>query len=513
MEGVVSKKINSPYVSRRSESWLKVKCLHHQEFVIAGYTAPAGERTGFGALLLGYYDGRDLIYCGRVGTGFSETSLRDLTKRLKSLEFSKCPYTRTPERSQSKGVTWLEPKCVAEISYATRTQDGLLRHAVFHGLREDKPARQVVFETPVSRSKAEHSRVTSAARARNGTKRRGKLARPATAEPVDQKLAKAQSLPRKSASSDKLGVARISNPDRVVYREPELTKVDIAQYFLDVAPWMLPGVVGRPLTLVRCPQGSFGQCFFQKHLDDRFPEGIRGVDVQEEEKRDVYPLIDDQIGLLSLAQMNVLEIHLWPALADDVEHPDRMVFDLDPGEEVEWSWVVQGAQDIRDVLKQVGLESFVRTSGGKGLHVVAPFDRSTGDWGHLKHFASVVAHSLAEQHPDRYIATMSKALRRGKVFIDYLRNQRGATAVASFSPRARPGARVATPISWRELNDELTNDDFTVENIVQRLKRQRTDPWKGFDELDQALPGGSVNPASKTSRKRSTQAAPTKRKK
>ena len=536
MEGIVSKNINSQYVPRRSESWLKVKCLHNQEFVIAGYTKPAGERTGFGALLLGYYDGQDLVYCGRVGTGFTETSLRELTSRLKKLETDKCPYARSPDRSQQRGVTWLEPKLVAEISYAARTEEGLLRHAVFHGLREDKLASQVVLEKPVSHPKSDHPRTRSAnsgspsdekkgkqpgskpsvnrqpaskqtakelAVTQQALKKATKKASPPARGKVKKRSVQTQPLALSHRESHALAEARISHPERVVYREPELTKLDMARYFLNVAPWMLPGVANRPLTLVRCPQGSFGQCFFQKHVDDRFPEGVEGVEIEEDTKTGVYPVVRDALGLLSLAQMNVLEVHLWPALADDVEQPDRLIFDLDPGEGVEWPWIVEGARDIRKMLERVGLESFVRTSGGKGLHVVAPFARESANWDLLKEFASLVAHTLEAQHPDRYIATMSKSKRRGKVFIDYLRNQRGATAVASYSPRARVGATVATPIAWRELSDSLTNRDFTVQNILQRLKRQKSDPWKGFNELDQPLPSAATQ-FTKTSSKHAT---------
>lgn len=544
MEGVVSKNINSPYVSRRSETWLKVKCLHNQEFVIAGFTKPAGERTGFGALLLGYYQGKDLVYCGRVGTGFTELSLRELTRRLKSIETDECPYAKTPQRSQLRGVRWVEPELVAEISYATITDEGLLRHAVFHGLREDKPARQVVLEKPVARPKSDRSRVisdaSSARTTKEARKRKSTRAAPSKGRSVsggasdkgksavkrraakkdigEKKTAKKRGTARKTlalkpAQALELAQSRISHPERVVYLEPELKKIDVARYLLEVAPWMLPGVAGRPLTLLRCPRGAHEQCFFQKHLDGEFPEGIRGVEIDEDKKRDTYAVVEDVSGLLSLAQMNALEIHLWPALADDVEHPDQMVFDLDPGPGVAWSWVIEGARDIRKMLKQVGLESFVRTSGGKGLHVVAPFERQSGDWDSLKQFASLVAHTLASQHPDRYLATMSKSLRRGKVFIDYLRNQRGATAVASYSPRARVGAGVATPLSWRELSEDLTSSTFTIENVLQRLKRKSRDPWEGFDELDQQLPNGraSTVPSTKSRRSAKTRKKPARK--
>ncbi|MGN6545082.1 MAG: DNA ligase D [Aureliella sp.] len=489
MEGIVSKKTNSPYVSQRSETWLKIKCVHNQEFVIAGYTKPAKSRIGFGALLLGYYQDKELKYCGRVGTGFTEVSLRDLAQRFEDLKTDKCPYAHPPRRDQQRGVTWLEPKLVAEISYGTRTSDGILRHAVFHGLREDKPAKQVVLEKPMLHPKGDRN---GRAASRNGSEEKSSKS---SSKSSSSKSSASKKSAGRSVAADELrieGIA-ITHPSRMVYPDLKLTKGDVVEYLAGVSKWMLPGIAGRPLTVVRCPGGPGKHCFFQKHVDDdRMPEGIEGITIQEDKKEAIYPVIRDAVGLIALAQLNALEFHPWPARADDLEHPDFMVFDLDPGEGVEWSWVIEGAREVRDLLKKLGLESFVRTSGGKGLHVVAPFNRDSGDWGRLKEFCSLVSHALAERHPDRYVATISKAARRGKVFIDYLRNQRGATSVASYSPRARGQAGVAMPLRWRDLDRLDASDQYTIENALQRVQRLTSDPWEDFFEIDQDLPDPSL---------------------
>ncbi len=469
LEGIVSKRLDSTYQSRRTDSWIKTKCQHEQEFVIAGYTRPAGQRTGFGALLLGYYRDEDLVYCGRVGTGFSETSLRELKAKLKKLETDKCPYTKRPAGAQLRGVTWLKPQLVAEISFAARTNDGILRHAVFHGLREDKPAAQVAYEKPVITTRLSPSRAGA----------------------NDPKKMKSQGATKGKRSTTKAKVPNvesnstphtISHPDRVVYTEPELTKADLARYLEAVSDWLLPGIVGRPLSLLRCPQGVGHTCFYQKEFDDKLPKGLNRVTIREKHSETRYVVVNDVAGLIALAQLNVIEFHPWPALAKSLEKPDRLVFDLDPGDGAPWSAVIEGAREVRKMLRQVNMESFVRTSGGKGLHVVAPVKPGAMTWDELKSFAKLLAQTMARNNPKRYVATITKSARRGKVFVDYLRNQRGATAVASYSPRARAGAGVAMPIRWEDLSEELTNADFTVATSLAHIRSRRTDPWKALSK-------------------------------
>ena len=486
LEGIVSKRRDSAYEFRRTDSWIKTKCQHEQEFVIAGYTRPAGQRTGLGALLLGYYRDKQLVYCGRVGTGFSETSLQDLSRRLKRISSDDCPYAVRPTSAQLRGVSWVQPKLVAQVSFAARTNDGILRHAVFHGLREDKPAKQISLEREASvddKTKVDHKNKSKSKKTVAAADRELPDASTRASTRTSTQSAK------KSHSKKSQGASiEITHPDRVVYEDPEITKTQLVDYLVDISRWLLPGIVGRPLSLLRCPQGVAEHCFYQKQFDDRLPSGLTSITVQEKEGQTSYPVVKNLDGLLALAQLNTVEFHPWPALAKSIEHPDRLIFDLDPGEGATWSAVLEGAQDVRELLEQVSIQSFVRTSGGKGLHVVAPLEAGSVTWDELKEFAKVLAQTMARQNPKRYVATIAKAARRGKVFVDYLRNQRGATAVASYSPRARSGAGVAMPLRWQDLSSTLTNAKFSIVTAIAFVKKRRVYPWPGFDELKQTLP-------------------------
>ncbi|MEX1097917.1 MAG: DNA ligase D [Planctomycetales bacterium] len=465
MEGIVSKRADSPYRSRRTHDWLKIKCLNRQEFVVGGYTRPSGSRTGFGSLLLGVYDGKKLTYCGRVGTGFDSQSLKSIAAELKRIATDHSPFHDPPPEAKQRGATWVEPRLVAEVEFSEWTEDGILRHPSFQGLREDKPPEEVVREKP------------------QAAFRGGKKARETASGTAAAKA------PRRSGGkSDDAEVAgvRLSNPDRVLYPDQGITKLELARYYETVADWILPHVADRPLTLVRCPQGRQAQCFYQKHLTEAMPATLRGVKIREKRETRTYVVVDDLPGLISLVQLGVLEMHPWGARADNIERPDRLVFDLDPGEGTGWDDVVRGARDVKERLDEIGLESFLRTSGGKGLHVVVPFARRTS-WDDAKGFAQAIAVGLAHDVPDRYIATLSKARRKGKIFIDYLRNGRGATAVASYSTRARPGAPVAAPLRWDELSTDLAPNQYSVRNLPRRLSSLQRDPWAGFFESKQSL--------------------------
>lgn len=468
MEGIVSKRANAPYEQSRSGSWLKVKCSKRQEFVIAGYTKPSGARVGLGALLLGYFKDGKLTYAGRVGTGFTDQTLRELTKELKERRTKESPFAAPLTAAQRRGVTWVKPELIGEIEFTEWTDEGLLRHPSFQGLREDKSPRQITREEATAVPRATHraSASTRASSAPGSTN--GKLA--------------------KSAGAGGISVAgvAITHPDRVLYPEVGLTKQDLAKYYEAVADWVLPHIVDRPLTLVRCPEGRGGQCFFQKHLSGSRPETLRGVSIREKGGADEYVVVDDLAGLIALVQMGVLEMHPWPARADNVEAPDRLIFDLDPGEGLPWRAVIDAAREVRDRLAELGLETFLRTSGGKGLHVVAPLSRRN-TWDQLKSFAHAVADDMVRRAPDRYIATLSKAKRQGKVFVDYLRNQRGATAVASYSTRAREGAPVSAPLAWDELTARIKPNGYTVVNMPKRLSSLKKDPWAGFFDVKQSI--------------------------
>jgi bifunctional non-homologous end joining protein LigD len=465
MEGIVSKRADAPYEHARSRTWLKVKCTQRQEFVICGYTKPTGARVGLGALLLGYHQDGDLVYAGRVGTGFTNESLRALTRKLKDLCAKESSFKKPLTSAQRRGVTWVEPKLVGEVEFTEWTDEGLLRHPSFLGLREDKPASKITREKAISmKGRAKTTRSTLASRQMNRKTSAAKAA---------------------SDSSIVAGVT-ITHPDRVLYPEMRLTKLDLARYYESVADWILPHVIDRPLTLVRCPRGRGKQCFYQKHIAGALPPGIREVPIKEKSGTDQYLAIDDLPGLIALVQMGVLEFHPWPARADNVEAPDRLIFDLDPGEGISLADVIVATRELRERLAEIGLEAFLRTSGGKGFHVVAPLSRRNS-WDELKQFAKAVADDMVRRAPDRYVATLSKAKRRGKIFVDYLRNQRGSTAVASYSTRARENAPVATPLASKELTARLKPDHFTVANVGQRLAKLKADPWADFSTVRQSL--------------------------
>ncbi|QDT74598.1 DNA ligase D [Lacipirellula limnantheis] len=472
LEGIVCKRADGRYASGRGPGWVKVKCTRRQEFVIGGFSKPEGSRTGFGALLLGYYRGDELVYAGRVGAGFTHQSLRDVHRALLKRKRKTPAYDQPPTGADARGVTWVSPELVAEVAFTEWTDDGLLRHPSFQGLREDKSPKSIVREEPTL---AIAGKITRMKRSTGKVNSKTIASRP-------------QHPSARGRTSDEpivAGVA-ISHPDRVVFPDCGVTKLDLARYYEQVADAILPHVVGRPLTLVRCPAGQSGKCFYQKHLTDSMPDTVHGVNVKENDGVDVYVAVDDLAGLISLVQLGVLEFHPWPAREDNVERPDRLVFDLDPDEQVSWSSVKQAAAEVRDCLKALGLESFLRTSGGKGLHVVAPIERRS-DWDEVKSFAHGVADLIVRTAPDRYVSNMSKAKRRGKIFVDYLRNQRGATAVASYSTRARNGAPVATPLAWEELAKLASANAFTIENVPERLRRLRHDPWEGFASTRQSI--------------------------
>jgi bifunctional non-homologous end joining protein LigD len=448
LEGIVSKRAGSVYRSGRGKDWQKSKSLARQEFVIVGFSEPEGSRSHLGALLLGVRQGKKVVYSGRVGTGFSERSLKDLAERLAPLEIATPSLEHAPRGAGIRSVRWVKPKLVAEVAYAGITHDGLLRHPTFKGLREDKPAREVVLEQAV----------TTASRTKKTASKR------------------AHALP-----------PELSHPERVLYPELGLTKRELAEYFELVAGVMLPHVVNRPLTLLRCPEGRAKQCFFQKHPGESLAEGLSRVTVKSSEGTAEYAAIADQRGLLALVQMSVLEVHIWGALATDSERPDRLVFDLDPDTDLKFSEVVTGARAVRALLLELGLESWVKTTGGKGLHVTVPISPKQG-WDEIKAFCQFIAEELTRRDPERYVATMSKAKRRGKIFVDYLRNGRGATFIAPYSPRAREGAGIAMPLAWEELSAKFKPEIFSVRSASKYLAARKKDPFQALLQARQKLP-------------------------
>src|SRR6516162_2695370 len=461
VEGIVSKRRDAPYRPGRGAGWLKVKCRNREEVVVIGFTDPEGKREGFGALLAGYYDpSGTLRYAGRVGTGFSADGLAELRKRLDPLVVKDPPVT-LPKEAPRKGVRWVRPALVAEVEFAGWTADQILRHASFQGLREDKSPKEVVYD-PSSR---------------NG----GPVTKPAPPELADAGVSK----PARDGSV-MFERVRLTHPDRVLYPEDALTKLDLARYYKTVADRALPNLVHRPLTLVRCPGGQGKPCFYQKHLGKGAPEAISHVDITEDGETVACPVVSDLAGLIGLVQMNVIELHPSGATAEKLDTPDRITFDLDPDEGLAWPRVTEAAIDIREALLAIGLQSFAKTTGGKGLHVVVPLQPKLG-WDEVKAFTKWVADSFVAQSPDRFTANQAKRARRGRIYIDYLRNSRGATAIGAYSPRARPGATVSTPLFWEEVENGVRPVGFTVATVPERLAGLKKDPWAEIGKLRQSI--------------------------
>ena len=467
LEGIVSKRGERPYRGGRSGDWLKIKFRDREEFAVIGFTDPAGSREGFGSLLLGYYDEKGkLHYAGRAGSGFAAAQLNELRRRLES--FGKAGPPADAPREARKGAHWIAATVVAEVNFAGWTGDKLLRQASFEGLREDKSPAEVVYD-PKNPGKAEPPDPDP----------------PEPDAPEPQPPAAAS--PRRHDGSILLAGVRLTHPDRVLYREPDRTKLDLAQYWKAVAERALPHLANRPLTLVRAPGGPGQKSFFQKHVGAGMPEAIRRLRVPGE--AEPLPLVDDLAGLIGLAQMDVLEIHPAGAAARALDKPDRVVLDLDPDEDVPWARVVEAALGLRGALAAIDLESFVKTTGGKGLHVVVPLAPKLG-WDAVKAFSKWVADSLAEQFPKEFTANMAKRARKGRIYVDYLRNTKGATAVGAYSPRARPGATVATPLAWEELEKGVRAADFTLASVPLRLARISADPWAEMVKSAQTLGAG-----------------------
>ena len=461
LEGIISKRRDAPYRSGRGHDWLKTKCSDRQEFVVAGYVPSSADQHAVGAVVLGFYDHDKLHYAGRVGTGFTHKSARALYRKLLPLQTKNCPFGSVPtEERSTRAGRWVAPKLVAEVDFHGWTHTHRVRQASFQGLREDKPAKDVVREYKAIAA-------TSKAAAKKTAAKRSSAAVRNRAEP------------------DTVGGIALSHPDRVYWDDGKVTKHDLAEFYAGIWKWMKPHVVGRPVSLVRCPEGAKGQCFFQKHAHGINAEHLHLV---PEEGNKIIS-IDDLDGLISLVQAGVLEIHTRGTTIDDREQGDRIVFDLDPGPGTTWNHVVVAARDVRKHLSALKLTSFLKTSGGKGLHVVVPI--KPAPWDRVKAFTKEVALDMSRENPERYLATATKAKRNNRIFIDYLRNSREATAVAPYSTRARDGAPVSVPITWEELGKIKGAAQFTVRNLGQRLGRLRSDPWAKIAKTRQSLPKSS----------------------
>jgi bifunctional non-homologous end joining protein LigD len=502
LEGIVSKRRDAPYAPGRVRTWLKTKCHREQELVIGGWTDPEGKRSGIGALLVGVYDTGKLLYAGKVGTGFSTRTADELRRALDRLALASSPFSnKVPRMARAH---WVKPALVANVAFTEWTPDGRLRHPSFQGLREDKPAREVVREKPVAPANPsardepteQRARDTSArppARGKPESSARGNSSRArgdVMPAPAGKRRAAAVAPAKGDGAIDVVEGVRITHADRVLYPEQGITKRALAEFYVSIAARILPHLVDRPTTLVRCPDGLGGGCFYQKHAGHWAPPSLRRVEIPEKHKVGEYLIVDDLPGLVGLVQIGILEIHTWNARVAHLEQPDQLVFDLDPAEDVPWPAVVAAARLLRTRLEDHGLRSFLKTTGGKGFHLVVPIARGPG-WDECGAFSHEVAERLVRDAPEAFVAVMSKAKRAGRIFIDYLRNQRGSTSVAAYSTRAKAGAPVSTPITWDELDDDVRPTRWTVANLPQRLASLKRDPWDGFATIRQRLPGAS----------------------
>lgn len=436
LEGLIGKRLGSPYVSSRSADWVKLKCRLRQEFVIVGYTRPQGSRSGFGALLLAVNDDSGLVYAGRVGTGFDQASLKAIYAQLTPLERKTSPLEKPLTSAQARGVHWVKPTLVGEVQFAEWTREGVIRQAAFVGMRTDKPAAQIIHEQP----------------------RTAKSMKPA-----------------KKPS----GNVSITHPDRVIDTQSGTQKEQLAQFYERISEWILPFLRQRPVALLRAPDGIEGEQFFQKHAERLSVPNIKQLDPSLDPGHARLMEVDSVGALIGAVQMGTVEFHTWGATADKIETPDLFVLDLDPDPALPWKTMLEAAQLTLSVLGELGLQAFVKTSGGKGLHLVVPLARRD-DWDTVKAFAKAIAQFMTAQLPERFTATSGPKNRIGKIFIDYLRNARGASTVAAYSVRARPGLPVSVPISREELKGLRGAQQWTVANLQQRLQALKADPWAGY---------------------------------
>jgi bifunctional non-homologous end joining protein LigD len=480
LEGIISKRAQSIYQSGRCRDWLKIKCSLRQEMVIGGYTDPEGSRKGFGALLLGVYepDGK-LRYSGKVGTGFNDETLMTLYKKLRPLETKEPAFSNPPRGYEAKGAHWIKPELVGEIAFTEWTNEGTLRHPSFQGLREDKKPREVVRERPRDTEEVtENSGNEKPAAAKKSFK--------AAAGKSSRRTKQAEEPAGTETGDDTVAGVKISNPSKLLYPEDGITKLDAAKYYEAVAEWILPHLKNRPLTLVRCPNGWEKSCFFQKHPDDKVSDVIERVKVRESKGTTLYMMANNTTALVALLQMGAIELHPFGSRAPKLDCPDVIVFDFDPADDVSWTELIDAVKLLKTLLEELGLQSFIKTTGGKGLHVVLPIKPALG-WDDIKAFTKAIAELMVQSFPERFIATMTKAKRHGKIFVDYLRNAEGATAIAPYSLRARAHAPVATPIAWEELKSDIRREHFNLRNVPERLATMKKDPWADFFAVKQSV--------------------------
>lgn len=465
MEGLIGKRLGSPYVSRRSSDWIKLKCKHRQEFVIVGYTDPKGSRSAFGALLLGLHDrdSGELRYAGKVGTGFNESTLKSILTQLKPLQVKKPAVVNPPSGFEVKGVHWLKPKLLAEVAFAEMTKDGSVRHAVFHGLRDDKPAKGITEE---------RAKPVKTAEKKTATKKTPKKAPASNPDTAPSQLGLAN------------GKVRITHPDRVIDAVSGTTKMQLAEYYASVAEWILPQLKDRPVALVRAPDGIAGELFFQKNAERLAIPGITTLD--KDVTGQPVMLINNAEALIGAVQMSTVELHTWNATTVDLDKPDRFVLDLDPDPALPWKSMVEATALTLTVLDELGLKAFLKTSGGKGIHLVVPLTRKLG-WDEVKDFSHAIVSHIAKLLPDRFSAVSGPKNRVGRIFIDYLRNGLGATTICAYAARTREGLPVSVPLFREEVAEIKGGNQWNVHNVHERLAEVGDEPWADMKKTRQSI--------------------------
>jgi len=464
MEGLIGKRQGSAYVSRRSSDWIKLKCKNRQEFVVVGFSDPKGARSAFGALLLGLHDvdSGELRYAGKVGTGFNETTLKSIYQQLLPLETKKAAVVNPPTGYDAKGVHWLKPELLAEVAFAEMTKEGSVRHAVFHGLRNDKPAKAITQELPKTVKKTA---------AKDDT------------EPAPAK-AKAKAKPKAAQSPTLDGKVRITHPDRVIDASSGTTKMQLAEYYANVADFILPELADRPVALVRAPDGIAGELFFQKNPERLAIPGITSLD--KDLTGQPIMIINNAEALIGAVQMSTVELHTWNGTSVDLDKPDRFVLDLDPDPALPWKSMVEATQLTLSVLDELGLKAFLKTSGGKGIHIVVPITRKLG-WDEVKGFSHAIVSHIAKLLPDRFSAVSGPKNRVGRIFIDYLRNGLGATTICAYAARTREGLPVSVPIYREEVAELKGANLWNVHNVHERLAEVGHEPWADLRKTRQSI--------------------------
>ncbi len=467
MEGLIGKRIGSAYVSRRSNDWIKLKCKNRQEFVVVGFSDPKGARSAFGALLLGLHDADSgqLRYAGKVGTGFNETTLKSIYQQLLPLETKKAAVVNPPSGYEAKGVHWLEPTLLAEVAFAEMTKDGSVRHAVFHGLRNDKPAKDITQELVKPVKKTAAAKKTKAKHEPGATPAKTKSKAKAKAPALDGKV-------------------RITHPERVIDASSGTTKLQLAEYYASVAEFILPELADRPVALVRAPDGIAGELFFQKNAERLAIPGITSLD--KALTGQPVMIINNAEALIGAVQMSTVELHTWNATSVDLDKPDRFVLDLDPDPALPWKSMVEATQLTLSVLDELGLKAFLKTSGGKGIHVVVPLTRKLG-WDEVKGFSHAIVSHMAKLLPDRFSAVSGPKNRVGRIFIDYLRNGLGATTICAYAARTREGLPVSVPVFREEVAELKGANLWNVHNVHERLAEVGHEPWAGLKRTRQSI--------------------------